>query len=64
MEILKDSWVDTPRFMKVKIVDVYESRKDAYADGYTEPTHYNNPEYGILGKNTSVNHMIFAAYKK
>jgi hypothetical protein len=36
----------------------------AAKEGYTEPTHYENPEYDIQGKHTGLNTMIFAAIKK
>lgn len=57
-------WIDTPRFCKVKIDAIYENREQAYNDGFNEPTHYNSSWYDIYGKNTSINHMIFAAIKK
>ena len=56
-------YIYTPRFCTCKIKKVFESVKDAYAEGYNEPTHYKG-EYEILGKVTSLNHMNFAAIKK
>jgi hypothetical protein len=57
-------WVETPRFLKVKIEEVL-TRAEAANKGYTEPTHYDDdPDFMILGKVTSLNHMKFAAVKK
>ena len=57
-------YIRTPRFGTVKIQRVYDCRSDAQRDGYTEPTYYDNSEYGIAGKSIDINRMIFAAYKK
>jgi hypothetical protein len=55
----------TPRFCTVIIKEVYEDAHQAYEHGYKEPTHYDdNSEYDILGKSTSLNHMVFAAVRK
>jgi len=59
----KGDWVDTPRFLKVKIQKVFRSEGNARKNGYTEPTHYNNWEYAVLGKHTGINMMVFAAAK-
>lgn len=56
--------VYTPRFCTVYIECVFNSREDAVNAGYSEPTHYQNPEYGIVGKSIGINRMVFAAYKK
>lgn len=60
----KGDYVMTPRFCTVKIEDVYENKDVCRMNGYTEPTHYRNEVYGILGKSVGVNRMVFAAYKK
>lgn len=60
----KGDMIYTPRFCAVEINEVYEDAHQAYMDGYKEPTHYNHPEYAVLGKNTSLNHMVFAAVRK
>lgn len=60
----KAEWVDTPRYGKVQIADVYESLADARAQGYTEPTHYKDENYAVLGKSTRKDRMVFAAAKK
>ena len=56
--------VFTPRFCMVRIKEIFENREAAYEAGYTEPTYYEDDEYGITGKVTSYNHMVFAAIKK
>ena len=60
----KGDYVRTPRFLTVRIEEVYEKREDATLNGYTEPTHYQDGQYDILGKSTSLNHMVFAAVKR
>lgn len=55
--------VRTPRFLTVRIAEVFEDAKSARAAGYTEPTHYDG-EYDIKGKHTGINRMTFAAIKK
>jgi len=55
-------WVNTPRFLKVKIQEVFENINELYKAGYTEPTHYDG-EYRIQGKSTGINTMVFAAAK-
>jgi len=57
-------YIETPRFLTVKIKAVYPSETSAVSNGYTEPTHYVNNEYGILGKSAGTNMMIFAAFKR
>lgn len=60
----KGDWVNTPRFCKVQIEKVFRSEETARKTGFREPTYYCDCEYGILGKNTGINEMTFAAYKK
>lgn len=57
-------YINTPRFLKVRIAEVFESRKEAKEQGFTEPTHYDDCEYDIRGKNIGENRMIFASIKK
>ena len=65
MKINVGDLVNTPRFCKVRIQHVYPNRESAIADGYHEPTHYDNdPDYLILGKHTGTNLMQFAAAEK
>ncbi len=54
----------TPRFGDVRIAEVFLTKKIANIMGYTEPTYYKNPYYGILGKSIGDNQMTFAGYKK
>lgn len=56
-------WIYTPRFCTVKIKEVFADKTDARSAGYTEPTYYENPEYGVAGKSLDMYHMEFAAYK-
>ena len=58
----KGDWVNTPRFLKVKIEDVL-TPEQAREQGYTEPTHYQG-EYDIRGKHIGTNRMQFAAIEK
>jgi hypothetical protein len=67
MRIKQGEYIDTPRFCKVKIEEIftYEERESAHTQGYTEPTHYNKDErYQILGKSLGDNRMQFAAIEK
>lgn len=63
-EIKVGDRVMTPRFCTVRIKEVYEAEAGARKAGYTEPTYYENAQYGILGKSLDLYHMEFAAYKK
>lgn len=60
----KGDYIYTPRFCNVKIEKVFKNEENARKCGYNEPTYYKDFEYGILGKNTGINEMIFAAFKK
>lgn len=60
----KGDWVDTPRFLKVQIEEVFSSVTEARQNGYTEPTHYkwqHNDGFDVLGKNIDRETMQFAA---
>lgn len=61
--IRKGDWVNTPRFLKVKIQEVYKDQHELYEAGYKEPTHYDGA-YIIQGKHTGLNRMQFAAAKR
>jgi len=54
----------TPRFLTVTIKEIFENRIMAAEAGYTEPTHYEDPEWEIVGKSLDIYHMEFAAFKK
>jgi hypothetical protein len=56
-------YVETPRFLRVKISAIFLNMEEAHTLGYTEPTHYEG-EYIILGKVTGENRMRFAAIQK
>lgn len=57
-------WIETPRFSGVRIEAVFDSKEEAYAKRFTEPTHYKDSEgYEILGKALDVYHMEFAAVR-
>lgn len=60
----KGDYVITPRFLRVKIEKVFRNKKNAQKAGFTEPTHYDDKAFGVLGKNIGVNRMIFAGYRK
>jgi hypothetical protein len=60
----KGEYVETPRFLKVKIEKVFRSNERALKEGYTEPTHYMNSEFHIRGKHIGENRMVFAVIKK
>lgn len=63
----KGNWVQTPRFLGVRIEKVFREKDTAIRAGFTEPTYYCGPEsdrYGILGKSLDMYHMVFAAYRK
>jgi hypothetical protein len=65
VEIMKQGdYVYTPRFCTCRIEKVFTNAKEARAEGYTEPTHYDKPDYDIWGKHAGPNTMIFAAIKK
>ena len=59
----KGDFVKTPRFMTVKIEDVFENMKTAREQGYKEPTHFDDEDYEILGKHIGLNRMNFVAIK-
>jgi hypothetical protein len=53
--------VYTPRFCTVTIEKVFESAEEARREDYTEPTHYYENGYTVLGWCYEMNHMKFAA---
>lgn len=57
-------WIDTPRFCKVKIKDIFDDIDKCYQAGYIEPTYYKGYDYEILGKIIGLNRMTFAAVQK
>lgn len=63
-EIKVGDKVKTPRFLTIRIAAMFESVKLAESCGFTEPTHFENDRYEILGKSIGLNLMIFAAVEK
>lgn len=59
----KGDYIFTPRFCTVKIEQVL-SKEAAREHGFTEPTHYRDNQYEILGKSIGLNRMVFAAVRK
>jgi hypothetical protein len=55
-------YVNTPRFLQVRIQEIFATVKEMYTAGYYEPTHYKGA-YQIQGKHIGENRMIFAATK-
>lgn len=53
--------VFTPRFLTVRISDVFDSATAAQEAGYVEPTHYMGADAAIYGKSLDPHHMAFAA---
>lgn len=64
MEIKVGDYVRTPRFLNVRIENVFSSEEDMRKAGYTEPTHFVDPDYVVRGKSIGINRMVFAAAKK
>ena len=62
--IKKGDYVLTPRFCTVKIDKVFKSRENAAKAGYTEPTHFQDYDFGVVGKSIGINRMTFAAFRK
>lgn len=54
----------TPRFCTVTVEKIFESRKEARQEGYTEPTYYHENGFTICGKSIGFNRMIFAGVKE
>jgi hypothetical protein len=64
MGIKIGDYVETPRFLKVRIIEMFDTTAAAFAEGFREPTHYRGPEYEIYGKHIGPNRMQFAAVWK
>lgn len=68
-EIKTGMYIHTPRFLTVKIKDLYTSEAAAIAAGYQEPTHYEWQDgqyivegvHNVLGKCLDLYTMEFAA---
>lgn len=57
-------WIQTPRFCRVRIKEVFNSEAEAMEAGYEEPTYYDKGEgWTIFGKSLDEYHMVFAAVR-
>jgi hypothetical protein len=63
-EVKVGTQIYTPRFCTVQIKEIFANKAEAQRNGYTEPTYWEDPEYGCLGKSLNMYHMDFCAYKK
>lgn len=64
MKIKKGDSVNTPRFLNVKIEEVFPSANAANEAGYIEPTYYEDDSYAVLGKLIGENRVVFAAAER
>ena len=64
MKIEVGDHVNTPRFLTVRICAIFESVDTAESCDFTEPTHFRDEDYHILGKHIGENCMLFAAAKR
>lgn len=64
MKIKVGDYVRTPRFLNVRIESVLLTEADLFEAGYTEPTHFDAPDYVVRGKSIGLNQMVFAAAHK
>jgi hypothetical protein len=63
-EIRINEWVNTPRFLKVRIIAIFADSKTAKEMGYTEGTDYQDDSWHIKGRFLGANRMEFAAIMK
>lgn len=54
-------YIRTPRFLSVQIEAVFDCEDAMRAAGYTEPTHFQDGDYLVMGKSIGLNRMCFAA---
>ena len=54
-------YVETPRFLRCRISEVFDTHDEAFAAGFNEPTHYRGA-FQVRGKFIGMNRMIFAAF--
>ena len=64
MKIQKGDCIHTPRFLNVKIQEVFSSAEDLKKAGYTETTHFMDEDFEVYGKSLGENRMEFAAGRK
>ena len=53
-------YIETPRFLNVRIEAIFTKVEDANTLGFTQPTHFKG-DFKILGRNLGNNLMDFAA---
>ena len=56
-------YIRTPRFLNVRIEEVFPNERACREAGYTEPTHYKG-DVVVLGKSIGWNRMVFAAAER
>ena len=56
--------IRTPRFCTVEIEKVFESKEEAFKNGFSDPTNDEDCEWDVLGTSIDMYHMKFAAGKK
>ena len=61
IQIIKIGKLGTSFFDGAK---VFDSKEEAYKEGFKEPTYYEHKNYEVLGKSLDMYHMVFAACKK
>lgn len=57
----KGDYIQTPRFLRVRIEEVFACPEELSEAGYNEPTHYKGDDHVICGKSIGENRMVFAA---
>lgn len=57
-------WVETPRFLKVRIKAIFSSVELAEDCGFKEGTDFRDSDWHIRGKHVGENRMIFAAVRR
>jgi len=57
-------YINTPRFLRVRIDAVFAIKGDAKDCGYTETTHFWDKPFEVWGKHIGPNRMRFAAICK
>lgn len=63
MEIKAGDYVRTPRFLEVRIKEVFPDGRSMREAGYKEPTYFADEEWEVGGKSLDMHHMEFAACK-
>ena len=64
MKIKKGDYIRSPRFLNVRITEVYPSVAALEEAGFRETTHFQDPDYEVFGRSVGLNRMEFAAGKK